>query len=140
MADRFSKRARSIMMGAIRTRGTAPELVVRALLKASGQRYRSNCKGMPGKPDLVVDQKHLAFFVHGCFWHLHPNCKKATLPKSNRVFWRNKLQKNVEQDTRNRRALFKQGWKTIVIWECELATPDKIQTRLKRHLGPSCAR
>jgi G:T-mismatch repair DNA endonuclease (very short patch repair protein) len=57
-------------------------------------------RDLPNKPDVVVPKYRTALFVHGCFWHRHPGCAKARLPKNNADFWREKLQGNVERDER----------------------------------------
>src|SRR5258708_2975625 len=126
MSDRFTKSVRSRMMKNIRTAGTAPELMVRNLLISNGYDCELNQKDLPGRPDIVIREKHFAIFVHGCFWHMHANCKKAGLPKSNRKFWVNKLATNTMRDERRRRALRKLGWRTMTVWECQLASPNKV--------------
>lgn len=136
MSDRFAKTVRSKMMKNIRTAGTAPELVVRNVLISGGYECEANLKDLPGRPDIILRQENLAIFVHGCFWHRHSNCNKATLPKSNRKFWINKLSANVTRDARHRRALRKLGWRTITIWECQLASPNGVLRKFRRYLDP----
>lgn len=120
MADVVDKATRSRMMAGIKAKDTAPELVVRRFLHSHGFRYRLHVKALPGKPDIVLPKYRSAIFVHGCFWHLHPGCKDAVMPKSNRKFWETKLDGNRARDKRNAAALTRSGWRWAVIWECTL--------------------
>jgi|SRR5271156_3514526 DNA mismatch endonuclease (patch repair protein) len=89
--DTLSRTERSERMALIRGRDTKPELAVRRLLHRSGFRYRLHRATLPGKPDLVFPSRHKVIFVHGCFWHRHPGCALARLPKSRLEFWLPKL-------------------------------------------------
>jgi DNA mismatch endonuclease (patch repair protein) len=118
-------------MRRIGSKNTAPEISVRRLVRALGYSCRLNDAKLPGKPDLVFRRRRKAIFVHGCFWHQHTRCKEGRLPASRQGYWRPKLARNVERDGEQRRALRKLGWKTLVIWECEL----QAETTLKRRLN-----
>jgi DNA mismatch endonuclease, patch repair protein len=122
-------------MAAVGSVNTAPEIAVRRLIYALGYRYRLHARELPGKPDLVFRPRRKAIFVHGCFWHRHPGCKKATVPKSRRDYWLPKLRGNRERDLAALAALKKAGWKTLVVWQCELAAPDRLRDRLRRFLS-----
>lgn len=119
MADIYSAKKRSEIMASIPSKHTKPELAIRALLRKHRVKYRLHVKHLPGSPDLVLTQYHAAIFVHGCFWHQHRNCKKATLPKQNRDFWKRKLDANKKRDRQNQRELKLNGWRVIVLWQCE---------------------
>jgi len=106
-------------MSKIRSTNTKPEELVRKYLFAHGFRYRKNDKRFPGKPDIVLPKYRTVIFVNGCFWHMH-NCSRSRLPKSNLEYWKPKIQRNIERDSGNYKALKDMGWKVIVIWECEL--------------------
>lgn len=106
-------------MSGIRTKNTKPELIVRRFLHSRGFRYRIHRKDLPGCPDIVLPRYRSVVFVHGCFWHQHPECRYAVMPKSNRQFWREKFRGNRERDERHRDELEALGWKVFVIWECE---------------------
>lgn len=121
--------ARSAQMALVRGQDTKPEMRVRKALHAAGLRYRLHDKKLPGSPDLVFPSRRIALFVHGCFWHRHPGCAAARLPKSHQEFWAAKLAGNVERDKRNHAALESAGWKVIVIWECETRDPKLLGTR-----------
>lgn len=113
---------RSAQMRLIKARDTKPELVVRRALHAAGLRFRLHARELPGKPDIVFRRKRLVIFVHGCFWHQHPdpNCKRARMPKSRREFWEPKLTGNRSRDEAITATLKREGWRVIEIWECQL--------------------
>jgi len=119
MADIYSVEKRSEIMAAIRSKHTKPELAVRRLLRAHGIRYRLHLKHLPGCPDLVLYEQRTVIFVHGCFWHRHRNCKKGALPKTNRDFWKAKLEANKKRDRRIQKQLEQSGWRVVVVWQCE---------------------
>jgi DNA mismatch endonuclease (patch repair protein) len=108
-------------MSRVRSRNTAPELKVRRVAHSLGLRFRLHRKDLPGKPDLVFPRWKAAIFVHGCFWHRHEGCKKATAPKSRRDYWEPKFKTNVERDRRAVSELEARGWRTLTIWQCETA-------------------
>ena len=120
MADIVDKETRSRMMSGIRGKNTKPELVVRSFLHRAGLRFRLHAN-LPGKPDLVLPKHNTAIFVHGCFWHRHIGCRFATNPASNQAFWQEKFQANVRRDARDRKQLASLGWRTFVVWGCQLA-------------------
>jgi DNA mismatch endonuclease, patch repair protein len=119
-SDIFSKKRRSEIMSLVRSKNTKPELAIRSRLHKLGYRFRLHRRDLPGHPDLVLPKYKHAIFVHGCFWHQHPGCKKATIPQDNHEFWSLKLTQNIERDRKNIRLLRKSGWKVIVVWECEI--------------------
>jgi len=119
------------VMRSIRAQDTRPEQVVRKLLWALGARYRLHARDLPGRPDIVLRGRRLAILVHGCFWHQHPGCPLARTPRSRPEYWPQKLRKNQERDARNLIALRELGWTVLVIWECEIAHPEAVQTRLR---------
>lgn len=128
MADKHSKEVRSYNMSRIRSKDTKPEEIVRKYLFSHGFRYRKNDSRYPGKPDIVLPKYRTVIFVNGCFWHKHEGCKYFVWPKSNPEFWRNKIENNVLRDKDNYAKLAKDGWKIIVIWECELKKDFRTKT------------
>ena len=120
MPDRFDRKTRSRIMASIRGKNTQPELTVRRFLHARGLRFRLHNASLPGRPDIVLAKHRTVVFVHGCFWHGHANCRLASMPASNRRFWREKLAGNRRRDRRKARALKKAGWKVLTIWQCQL--------------------
>lgn len=118
MVDIVSQEVRSRMMAAIGRRDTKPEIQVRKALHAAGFRFRLDVRDLPGSPDIVLPKWHTAIFVHGCFWHRHPDCARATTPSTRPDFWQRKFDANVKRDSRAENALLTQGWKVAVVWEC----------------------
>lgn len=117
--------ATSERMKGVRTRDTKPELRVRELARALGLHYRVRNRDLPGSPDLANRKRGWAIFVHGCYWHRHPGCKKASTPSRNRAFWQAKFDANVARDARDMKELRAAGFRTLVIWECETKGPDE---------------
>ena len=137
MPDKISKLHRSWVMSRVGSRNTKPELIARSLLHNLGYRFTVNGphnKKLPGKPDIVLPKYRTVVFVHGCFWHRHPNCKIATTPKSNQDYWLPKFSKNVERDRRNQKTLQEEGWNVVVVWECELKDLEAVAARLINEL------
>lgn len=119
-------------MQAVRAKNTKPELAVRAVAHRMGLRYRLHRADLPGKPDLVFPRWKTVVFVNGCFWHQHPGCKKTTIPKTNRAFWRAKLRGNIQRDREVRDKLTTLGWSFATIWECETGNPAVLRVVLSR--------
>jgi DNA mismatch endonuclease (patch repair protein) len=118
--DRLTRSHRSWNMSRIRGKDTTPELLVRSALHRMGYRFRLHRKDLPGRPDIVLSRYNTVVFVHGCFWHRHPGCSQAYTPKSRLSFWQNKFNQNVERDAAVSAELQRQGWKVVVVWECEV--------------------
>lgn len=135
--DTLTPEQRSERMSRVRGTGTKPEMAVRRLLHSLGYRYRVRGVKLPGKPDLVFTKRRKVIFVHGCFWHRHPGCKLARLPKSRLDFWVPKLESNAQRDNENLRRLAADGWNVLVLWECEVAQLSKHVKRITRFLGPA---
>jgi len=122
-------------MRSIRSRDTKPELIVRRVATALGYRYRLYKSTLPGKPDLVFASRRKVIFVHGCFWHGH-DCKRgAREPKSNIDYWRTKVRRNRERDTRALTALSEADWSVLVIWECETHDSSILSDRIAEFLN-----
>ena len=131
--DTFSRRKRSEIMRRVHSSGTRPEIAVRNIVKQLGFRYRACPRSLPGKPDLAMERKRKAIFVHGCFWHAH-SCKAAKLPKSNRAYWKRKQERNAFRDATVARTLRLRGWKLMVLWECEIRSGKRLESRISRFL------
>ena len=119
-SDIYSEKKRSEVMSKVKSKNTKPELQVRSWLHKRGFRFRLHRKDLPGIPDIILPKYKTAIFVHGCFWHQHPGCKKATIPRPNHKFWKQKLERNVERDNEHGDQLKRQGWKVLTVWECEV--------------------
>lgn len=111
---------RSENMARVKSKNTKPEVYLRKLLWHRGFRYRLNYKGLPGSPDIYIPKYKAAIFVNGCFWHIHENCRYASIPKNNHDFWKNKLEGNVQRDKQNYIKLESMGINVIVVWGCEI--------------------
>src|SRR5271156_4007381 len=108
--DKFSPTERSVIMARVRSRDTTPERMVRSTLHKLGYRYRLQDNRLPGKPDLTFPSRRIVLFVHGCFWHRHPNCKRASTPIARQDYWINKFQQTTARDGKNRFELEQKGW------------------------------
>ncbi len=135
MTDTFTKSQRSEIMRHVAGKDTKPERVVRSLLHRQGFRFRLHRKDLPGKPDIVLPKWGAVVFVHGCFWHRHPHCKRATMPADNADYWRAKFARNKARDKANVKKLEKLGWRVIIVWECELKRLDELGERLRLEIS-----
>lgn len=137
MSDTLSPEARSERMSRVRGKDTKPEMAVRRLVHAMGYRYRLHRRDLPGIPDLVFGPLKKVIFVHGCFWHRHPDpqCKLARMPKSRLDFWRPKLEGNRRRDERIEAELRGLGWRVMVVWECEIGHKEQLGNSVREFLG-----
>jgi DNA mismatch endonuclease (patch repair protein) len=124
MADVLTPEQRRLNMSRIRGRDTKPEMLVRRGLHARGFRFRLHRRDLPGCPDLVFPGYRAAVFVHGCFWHGH-NCAMFKLPATRADFWATKIEGNRQRDARVLQNLSAAGWRTFVLWECDLRGPAR---------------
>lgn len=120
--DNKTPEARSRNMAKIRSVNTKPEKIVRSVLFRQGYRFRLKTKILPGHPDIVMPGRKTVIFVHGCFWHSHTGCTRATVPSSNKTFWEEKLRRNRERDITVRDEILTKGWRVLWVWECALRT------------------
>jgi len=130
VADVFTPDKRAQIMRRIGGRDTKPEIRVRSLLHAMGYRFRLCRRDLPGKPDIVLPRFKTVVLVHGCFWHGHPGCRRATIPTTNRDFWIAKIAGNQARDARVEAELKRLGWSVVVIWQCELKDESLVVERL----------
>jgi DNA mismatch endonuclease (patch repair protein) len=133
--DILTPSERSARMSLIRCVDTKPELFVRRLVHGLGFRYRLHVRELPGCPDLVFKSRAKVIFVHGCFWHLHRNCENNRPPKSRVRYWKPKLERNATRDKLALRQLKRCGWKSLVIWECEIGNPTRVAKKLQDFLA-----
>jgi len=117
--DVLTPEQRRLVMSRIRGKNTRPEMLVRRGLYGRGFRYRLHAKDIPGKPDMVFPRYRAVIFVHGCFWHGH-GCSLFKWPKTRAVFWKGKIDRNMERDRRAMAALNADGWRVLIVWECAL--------------------
>lgn len=121
MSDIMTPEQRSRCMSHIHSKNTKPEILVRKELFRRGYRYRINVSNLPGKPDIVLPKYKTVIFVNGCFWHGHEGCKYFVLPKTNAVFWENKIRQTQQRDASAILALHSMGWRAFTIWECQIS-------------------
>ena len=124
----------STQMRSIRKTDTKPELIVRRLAHRRGFRFRLHRRDLPGTPDLVFASRKKVIFVHGCFWHQHPRCKRAAVPVANHDWWSRKLTRNAQRDLANILELSKLGWFVLTVWECEISETVHLGARLRQFL------
>lgn len=126
--DRLSPAERSAHMRRIRKTNTGPELRVRRAAHKLGYRFRLHRRDLPGTPDLVFPRLRKVVLVHGCFWHQHPGCRLARLPKSRPEYWLPKLSRNQKRDEQAIAALRTLGWEVLILWECQAETQEAAAT------------
>lgn len=129
--DKIAPERRSANMARVRGKDTGPEMRVRRIAHKMGLRFRLHRKDLPGRPDLVFPKHHLAVFVHGCFWHRHPGCTRASTPATRQEFWQSKFDANVARDHRQQSALVDLGWNVLILWECDLKEPSAVESALR---------
>lgn len=132
--DNLSPGARSRAMRGVRSHDTTPERIVRSVAHALGFRFRLMRRDLPGSPDLTFPRLRAVVFVHGCYWHQHRCPRGARQPKTNRGYWLPKLKRNVERDRCAIRALRRDGWRVLVVWECQTRDLERLRRRLARFL------
>ncbi|WP_353231139.1 very short patch repair endonuclease [Pseudomonas helleri] len=126
--------SRSDIMRAVKRANTAPEIIVRQVLHALGIRFRLHRRDLPGSPDVVLPRFRTVIFVHGCFWHRHPDCRYTTTPKTRQEYWLPKFAANIERDLRKEAQLQALGWRVLLVWECETKQREELTLRLRREL------
>jgi DNA mismatch endonuclease (patch repair protein) len=139
MGDIYTKGKRSLIMAAIPSKGTEPEDTIAAILGRQRYVFDRNDKRLPGAPDFSFVRRRKVIFVNGCFWHGHRNCKRGTLPESNRDFWKSKIESNIKRDWRVRKRLNRQGFNTLTIWQCKLTAGStaSVEKRIRKFLAPA---
>lgn len=121
---------RSAIMRAVKSKDTKPEIKIRSLIHKLGYRFRLHRKDIPGTPDIAFPGRHKVIFINGCFWHGH-DCKRGSrVPKENRDYWENKIERNRRRDTINVDALQQLRWQILVIWECEITHSQDLTRKL----------
>ena len=130
MPDVLTATQRSYNMSQIRSKGTAPEKNLEAILRAEKlNRFVTHPAHIIGKPDIYFSRGKLAIFMDGCFWHACSRCFQ--LPSTNRKFWENKIQTNLARDKKVNEKLISQGIRVLRIREHELnEDPEKIIYRI----------
>jgi len=134
VVDVHTPAQRSRNMAAIKARNTKPEILVRRVVHSMGFRYGLHNRKLPGTPDLVLRRHKKVIFVHGCFWHCHQCSLGRVVAQTNAEFWARKRAGNAERDRRTKKDLERDGWRVLVLWECETKDRDKLCRKLERFL------
>lgn len=124
MTDVFSKEKRSEVMSKIRSKWTKQEIIVHNYFKGNKIRHEMHPK-MEGSPDIILTDRKVAIFLHGCFWHKCPIHYKE--PKSKKKFWKSKIERNVLRDRKNIKLLRRNSWKNIIIWEHDIKNKNFVK-------------
>ena len=132
--DTLTPSQRSERMSRVRSKDSKAELIVRRLVWRLGYRYQLHGRRVLGRPDLVFRGRQSAIFIHGCFWHRHKGCAATRTPKSRVEFWTRKFQQNVQRDRVVAKKLKEQGWKSLIIWECEVGNEERLRRRIERFM------
>jgi DNA mismatch endonuclease, patch repair protein len=135
MPDKFSKAERSRVMAAVKSCNTKPEMIVRRLIHRLGFRFRLYRRDLPGTPDIVLRGSQKIINVHGCFWHMHTCQRKRKAPVNHADYWQKKRQRNVARDLQTLKLLRRQGWKILIIWECQTRDTIQLSKRLTKFLS-----
>lgn len=132
--DRLTPEERSRRMASVRSKDTGPERLVRSMAHRLGFRFRLHRRDLPGQPDLVFPRLRKVILVHGCFWHRHSCPAGRAVPKTRTRFWCAKFDYNRSRDARNLRRVRREGWDTLVIWECETKDRARLASKLRAFL------
>lgn len=132
--DIMSPEKRSMVMSHIRGKWTGPERVMAEAFMEKCLDFEAHVRDLPGRPDFVFREAHVAVFVDGDFWH---GWRFPQWQHKLSATWEDKIQKNRLRDRRNHRALRRKGWKVVRIWEHQLANdPSACVTRIFAALEP----
>ena len=131
MTDVYSKQKRSWLMGRVRSAGNkSTEVELIEVLKRHHLTGWRRKYPIFGKPDITFPKSKVAIFVDGCFWHACP--KHGQIPKDNREFWVNKIERTKKRDKLVNRTLKNKNWKVLRVWECELRDAKLLRRKLNK--------
>lgn len=115
-------------MSRIRSKNTAPEMLVFRYLRQRKIYFRKHHAKILGSPDIALPRKKRVVFIDGDFWHGYDlERRKGTLP----IYWAQKIIKNVKRDRKNRKALVNEGWHVLRVWEHELVKRRREETLVR---------
>lgn len=104
-------------MSKIRGRRTGLEMVLHNFLKGNRVRHKM-WPGIFGNPDVLIKDTGVVVFANGCFWH---GCgEHFRLPKSNRKFWKSKIEDNIRRQKMVVGKLRRMGYGVLILWEHNL--------------------
>lgn len=114
--DKLTRDQRRKNMQAVKSKDSKIEVRLRKILWHQGYRYRKNYNKLEGKPDIVLIKHRIAIFCDSEFWHGYDWDNKKHEIKSNRTFWLNKIESNIQRDNAVNKQLKVQGWKVLRFW------------------------
>jgi len=131
--DKHTKEQRSNNMRAVKSKGSKIEIVLGKAMWAKGIRFRKNVKDILGKPDFALKKYKVAVFCDSEFWHGKDWHIKKYEIKSNKNFWINKIERNIDRDKEVNSGLIQDGWIVMRFWEKEiLKETDKCVSKIKK--------
>ena len=128
----------SELMRRNRREGGAAERLLRSHLWRSGARFRLHAPDLPGRPDVVFRSARVCVFCDGDFWHGRRwDIRKEKLRNgSNAPYWVDKIARNRARDRMQTRALRREGWTVIRVWETDvLRAPELASAAILRALA-----
>ncbi|MGI8313808.1 very short patch repair endonuclease [Halobacillus mangrovi] len=135
MADVMTKEQRRKNMRAIKSVSKLESLVSKELWK-KGYRFRRNSKNLKGKPDISIKKHRVVIFIDSCFFHVCPT--HGNMPKTNREFWKEKLDRNIERDREINHYYENRRWNLLRIWEHEVRDDlDQVITNISDFIEAS---
>ena len=110
------------IMSKIRGKDTKPEIILRKYLWSKGLRYRKNCRGLPGRPDIALTKYKVAVFCDSEFFHGKDwDKQRAKVNKgANSDYWVKKIERNIERDKQKDKELKELGWTVIHFWSKDI--------------------
>ena len=91
-------------------KNTQPEIKVQRMLLELGVSFKKHNKNLFGTPDIAIPNRKIILNIKGCFWHQH-GCNNSKMPKSRKLYWYKKFQRNKINDSEVAYALALEGEK-----------------------------
>ena len=131
--DNLNKKDRHKCMSHIRSKNTGLEQTIFKQLNKRRIKYKKHYN-IIGKPDIAFPEKRVAIFLDSDFWHGWQFSRwKNRLPKK---YWQKKIETNIKRDKRKIKALRRQNWRVIRIWEHQIKeNPKDCLLKIIRLLG-----
>lgn len=108
-----------IMKGVRGAGNKTTELLFSRVLTDKGiDGWVTNYSSIKGRPDFFFLKERIAVFIDGCFWHGCHQC--GHIPTKNNEFWKAKIARNKERDTKTTAILRRQGISVLRFWEHEV--------------------
>jgi DNA mismatch endonuclease, patch repair protein len=126
-------------MSQVRGRNTRFELTMMRWLSSSlyplGYRYRKHYRAAKGTPDIVFVRQRIAVFFDSDFWH---GRNYLRLKSRMSLFWRAKIERNMQRDREVDRSLRNGGWAVMRFGESEIKRdPIKVVEKIRKQLEKS---